>query len=510
MNARPLVTLMVALVTVHSVAGAQVPNPPYLSEMPSVERVMHEVTGTDAKKTALLQIEALNELQEIVKALSGPREYAGLTPDDYKWIQTYKLAASHASQEADNAFPGPYGQWKRFSLNVPIYPRDYPAFGVETQVFRRFFSAGFRAQFEKAIGADQARHEAFVRAQEQAYEQARAGANAGGGDAIANANAVALGSIFSGNTRDAVALRRCLELGHNQLECTGKGLASSLGDLIGIKSPLDGPHIKAGLRMTGIYGNASGFSLTFGEESVAVNGCGKLVQASHPYAIGMMGGRLLVQVASEPQSFVVALGPDGKFAGPGAAAIAGQVITGYYTAYVPFSADPQPYGIAAHYAQVPQYASKTERCEVGVLAPTGSTTTFASATAQAVGVFSGQSSGEANRAAQKIALPPGPRMAGQYAGTGGLKVDFQVDAAILDYGEAHASVPYTVHDTSGQVMVAVENGGTPLSLTLRPDGSISGIGNIDIAGRVMTGMTSNGPAFAPRTARCTVGNLVAQ
>ena len=44
---------------------------PYLREMPSVDRVMREVTGSDAKQTALLQIQAFNELEEIVKTHGG-------------------------------------------------------------------------------------------------------------------------------------------------------------------------------------------------------------------------------------------------------------------------------------------------------------------------------------------------------------------------------------------------------------------------------------------------------
>ena len=98
-------------------------------------------------------------------------------------------------------------------------------------MFKRFFSPAIRAAFEKAIGIDQARHQAFVHAEQRADAQAKA--RASGGDAIANANAAALGNIFAGNSRDTVAMRRCLELGHNQLECTGKGLMTSLADLAG-------------------------------------------------------------------------------------------------------------------------------------------------------------------------------------------------------------------------------------------------------------------------------------
>ena len=481
----------------------QTPSPPYLREMPSVERVMREVTGSDAKQTALLQLQAFYELGEIIKTLAGPREYTGLTPDENKWIQTYRQAGAHLAQESDKAFPGPYGNWKRFSLNVAMYPSNYPDFAVETQLFKRFFSPAVRAAFEKELGIDAARHQAFVEAEQRAY--AAANARASGGDAIANANAAALGNIFSGNSRDTVALRRCLELGHNQLECTGKGLVTSLGDLIGMD--LGQSHVKAGLTMSGIYKNQAGFSLMFHDDSVDLYGCGDLVGESHKYVVGKKGGQLLVQIASEPQAFILALGLDGKFSGPAATSIDGRVITGYRSQYVAASPDPQPYGTAAHYAQVPVYAPKTERCQVAVLYPVGSTTTFASATAQTVGIFSGQSVEEAQNAAQKVAPPPGPRMEGEYAGQSGLKVGFQTDAAILDCGEAHVAKPYTVQNMGGQIVITLQNGGVNVPMTLQPDGSLSGSGTVDVAGRIMTGMTSAGPAFAQMNARCAMATL---
>jgi hypothetical protein len=39
--------------------SAQALNPPYLKEMPSVERVMKEEQANDPKETALLQMQAL-------------------------------------------------------------------------------------------------------------------------------------------------------------------------------------------------------------------------------------------------------------------------------------------------------------------------------------------------------------------------------------------------------------------------------------------------------------------
>jgi hypothetical protein len=48
-------------------------NPPYLSEMPSPDRVMQAVKTNDPRETAVRQIWAFYELMEIIRTLSGPR-----------------------------------------------------------------------------------------------------------------------------------------------------------------------------------------------------------------------------------------------------------------------------------------------------------------------------------------------------------------------------------------------------------------------------------------------------
>src|SRR5262249_4373038 len=47
-------------------------NPPYLSEMPSVDRVVRAMQATDPRETALRQMGTFYQLIEIIKALSGP------------------------------------------------------------------------------------------------------------------------------------------------------------------------------------------------------------------------------------------------------------------------------------------------------------------------------------------------------------------------------------------------------------------------------------------------------
>jgi hypothetical protein len=69
-------------------------NPSYLNEMPSVDRVMEAMKTTDPRETALRQVWAFYELAEIVRVLSGPREFArtGMLPDEEKIIGEYQVA----------------------------------------------------------------------------------------------------------------------------------------------------------------------------------------------------------------------------------------------------------------------------------------------------------------------------------------------------------------------------------------------------------------------------------
>src|SRR6185437_10332857 len=80
------------------------------------------------------------------------------------------------------------------------------------------------------------------------------------------------------NDPTAVATRRCLELGGDNLACVGKGLGSGLMDMItggtGLES-ITGPG-RAGVVLSGTYGGGVATNVSFGGDSGTLNGCGKL------------------------------------------------------------------------------------------------------------------------------------------------------------------------------------------------------------------------------------------
>src|SRR5207302_8141335 len=135
-----------------------------------------------------------------------------------------------------------------------------------------------------------------------------------------------------------------------------------------------------------------------------------------------------INVKSEPSSFVLSMRNDGKVSGPGPVEVKGQIITGYSNVWMQEYRNGVAVAGGGYWTQVPVYAPKTERCAIGALAPAPppppdknpltAGLTSALTTLMPVG-------------------PTGLRMTGQYAGQGGLALEFAVDSVILDCAEAH-------------------------------------------------------------------------
>lgn len=85
-----------------------------------------------------------------------------------------------------------------------------------------------------------------------------------------------------------------------------------------------------------------------------------------------------------------------------------------------------------------------------------------------------------------------------------------------------ATHSYTLRKSGGTVQLALENEPDPIVLTLRPDGSLSGPGNIQVKGSIISGYhneyscvrgnctTTSTPIYAPSMQRCTISQLAPQ
>ncbi|HMI54317.1 MAG TPA: hypothetical protein VK525_22605 [Candidatus Saccharimonadales bacterium] len=474
-------------------------NPPYLAEMPTAERVMEAMKTSDARETATRQMAAFEELMDVIKELSGPREFRGWLPDEMKILTEYSTAKYNLSLATDKAYPGPYKTGQTFSDYTPYhYSRFDPRFGYKDIFVWQFFSEGVHSQFALLVGKDNSNYAAKIAEQKRASEEALKPSSPG---------APVGGSPFVRNDPGTLAARRCVELGGSALECVGKGLWGGLLDMAGVSPNTLGGPTSSGLVMNGVYTNGSGLSINFGEKSVSVTGCGKLVPNGHAYAITKKASQLVLNVASAPAPLIISMGGDGKLAGPGPIDIAGQIITGYHDVWM------QEYrngveqvggscpGRCGYWVHDPIYAPKTERCVIGVFtqAPPGAPAKSELINALTASIDSVMHTG-----------PAGLRMTGRYSNPGGLVLEFEADAVTIDCGAAHVKQPYIVENAATQILIAVKNGAAPFSLALQPNGTLVGSGNADIVGRVVTGATGEALTYATKNARCAIGTLTAK
>jgi hypothetical protein len=516
-------------------------NPAYLSEMPSVDRVMKAMKTSDPRETALRQMGAFYQLSEIISTLSGPREIRGYMPDELRILTEYSKAQYEVGLAADKAFPGPYGTEKTLSGNTPYrYSRNDPRFGYNgIQVWQTFLSEGMHNQFAKIIGGDNAKYEAKVAEQKRTAAAALAANSAPEG---ASAGGTQAGGMR--NDPGSVAARRCVEAGRSEMECVGEGLKTGLNDMFGgVVGGVLGGSIPAGssgftgLRMNGDF-SAAGILIFMSEQGATVK-CGGLVPEGHAYTVQRSGNQMLVKIDTSPKPITATFRSDGKLVGPGVVEVAGRVVVGSSTvgggtaggyqehtetttqerqiaaADVPnYNSDAvhqngQEYSVSEQQTSttyeptaptaprvVVRTAPKTERCNVGVLPGTPQK-----------GLVAGLSEILDPSAPKSAGKPFGVRMAGTYAGAGGLNIEFRSDSATVECGEAHVAMGYEVENVSGQVQVKFKNPAGPFMILLRPDGSLEGSGTVKVAGRVVTGSRGDEILCAPRNASCALGTL---
>jgi hypothetical protein len=500
-------------------------NPPYLAELPSVDRVIQGMKVVDVNDSAKRVIGALYQLSQIIQTLARQRSPGSLLPDEKKLLDQYATAQSAVVQYAVKALPG-----QRLSLDTNPYhfnPSD-PRFGFEgIAVWVDFLSPGLQTQFAQIVGGNDAGYQAKIAVEQQAALrtlQAEA--------AAAQAQAQPLPQ-----DPGAVAMRRCMESGRSDMDCLGEGIKVGLVDLAG-GNPLAaiGPSVAPGLRLSGTY-SAGTFAVSF-DQSSATFTCGTLIQQSLPYSADRNGSQLQIKIPISPKPLVLSYTAQGALSGPGAIDVAGQVVvggavattsTGYqeqtqttmqrqqidaaeaqnyagtdavhqngseYTVDTPVSTTTYTAAPVHHYS-VPT-APKTERCSIALLSPTGSNVKISDALTQLLGT---QGSSASNTG-------PGLRLAGSYSAAGGLSIEFRDDSATVECGQASVAEAYSVLPAGSQFVVKLQNGTTPFSLVLQPNGALTGSGNVNVAGRKMILSTGNDVHnLVPQNASCNLGTL---
>lgn len=494
-------------------------NPAYLAEFPNPYRVVQGMLTGKPQENVTRAIGAFYQLSEVIHLLAGSRT---LSADEQKFLSDYSSAQSALAKLAAQKFPG---QQIDVASNPYRFKPNDPRFGFEgIPVWTTFLTPGTQDAFARLVGGGDAQYAMAVsREKASAIKQVDNDAKA--------ANAEASYAKDPGS----VATRRCVESGRSETECLGEGLKIGVQDLMG-GNPLKGivPETPVGLRLTGVY-SAGSFGLQFGQDSVTLQ-CGTLVPQTFLYTVERSGLQISVRIPTSPKPLLLSYKPGGNLSGPGSVDISGVVPIGgmqdnasstyqmqtsttttqrqldpgeqrEYSADQlhqnggQFSVDQQTSSTnwtptTQHHYSVPT-APKTERCNVGLLPPTGANVSTSGALTELLG----------SKASRSANTTPGLRLNGTYAAQEGLKIEFRNDSATLECLESFSSEAYAVTSESGQLVIRFQNSTGPLSLVLQPNGALTGSGEVEVAGRRAIQADGGGMEYLPRNARCSLGTL---
>ncbi len=447
-------------------------NPAYLSELPSPDRVMKEIQGSDATDTLNRQMGAMFQLRRMVEDAAGPRQFRGMTPDEGRLIGEYNYAYDRLSK-----MPGA----PKLS-DFDVDPR------FRRELLDRFHMDQVRAHIEQSDTVFAQRHQQRLQAEQQQMQQQKA--------ALEQQQA---------NDEDSRRVQRCISAGRSTWECTGDALKKGFGDLMGVVDPsfkkafTDEP----GLRLSGIW-KIDGFTLIFPSDSdtFGIGCCGFDVGPNGPYTIVNTGSQLEIRLSTLPKPITFVL-KNGRLVGPGVVPLTGKVQTGTQH-WVRHYADgrSEPY-------TVPVYSDRTANANAGNLPFTGAAPGIGVGQLANLAIF--HDTEKSVTGSKDFKEPPGLRMIGNFEGPSGFSAEFNRKSVVVGCGNAAVAQNYTIDNNGGQVSVHIENGAGPIVLSLRPDMTISGPGQVQVSGRSLVGVNHTGDnsqlVFQPVSAACNVGTL---
>jgi hypothetical protein len=490
-----------SLLLVAAVAGgvaadpviAQATNPPYLAAFPSVERVKQMMKVSDPRETAVRQIGALYQLEQIIRQLSGSREFRGFLPDEARIIGEYQVGSYYIAQAVDKAYPGPYQNARSVSEYTPYrYARSDDRFGIEgIEVFKTFLNPAVQNQFGQTVGVDMAKAQARRKADQEAIASIGTIQTRG-----------ATEQPKSKLAEEQAGIRRCAESGRSETACMMEGLGkSAMGMVNGVLpglAALKGEPAR-GLRLAGTWPGTNKFQLSFQTDMAGV-ACSELVSAVHDYSVKVNGSQVSVTVMTSPRPIVLTVQPDGKLVGPGPTDITGQVQVG-----VQYGTRTYDDGRTEPISR-PVFETQTRRCNIGTLAASGSTAAL-EGTAGMVSMLNMMTGGGIDKN-KETEVPVGLRVAGEWGSQSEFDVEFRPEGVIVGCREVAKLTPYTVQVGANGVAINVQLAGSPFTLIMSSDGRLRGSGTVRVDGRAAVGTDGSGAlTYVPRSASCSVGVL---
>lgn len=494
---RPLRSALVLVLATCALAiSAQTPDPAYLADMPSVDRVKAQIQGTDPTDSAARQMAVFTYLQEYIKRIKyNKSSRTPFTPDESRIMGTYAVAAYQIQQ--DYAKSHTPDETRAFNFQEAKYEMNNG-----DQWARSLIGSQSAAAYTGTLNQMNTRQKGHVDAINKANEDAKAAA-------AASANG-------SGNSNDptTVAARRCAELGGTTGGCATKGLGQGMLALVGgdqLKDELDANQT-VGVYLSGGWGSGGGaFNFSLGTAQI---GCGKLVPDGYTYKLQRTPSGIQLTVFGSP-NITLALRPDGSLVGPGMVTVNGRIIVGYSnrTTTLVHQDGSEASGCAGAYGScrtttsTPIYAPASARCNFATMAAPTPTHQKTGAAADD-GTFGGGLMGFFSSVV--TVADPGLRMNGKFLSPTGLILDFEGDAVTLDCGPAHIKAPYTVQNAPGEFRVSVNNPGGPFTLTVAPDNTLHGSGSTTVNGKLYQSINNGQIGFRTVSTTCSVNTFTSK
>lgn len=406
--------------------SAQATKPAYLSEMPSVERVMREVHGKDALDTELRQLGALHQLSRMIPIMAMGLEHrpaSRLTPDELRVKAGY-----------DNAFTPLAAK-----VTYPVYLNS--GYGLSAELvetlLKQFFSPQVRELYHKFNPSELA---------ELAYERRPPVAEP---PRPAPRPQINIYNAPGGNSGTAAGSQ------------SAQGdMASSLRNIVkGLNRMRPGGAPHPGLQMIGTF-KGGGITVAFRlRQSVGI-ACGELLPLNQPYTVQQNGGRTMIRIENQPEPILLQLHSDGNLSGQGSTIVSGQVEVGTHRVWEQNPGAPGPsYG---YWRTEPTYGPKKARCVIGQMAPTGVTSTVGGDVDRAMSQFGLQGN--------RFKVSPGLRLNGVFVGPSGASIGFDEDSATVRCGGGGMERAYAIQATDGGVLVNIDGG---VVLILGTDGRLT-------------------------------------
>jgi hypothetical protein len=514
MTTRKLIFVTAAAIVLlaSSYLGAQALNPPYLREMPSVERVLNDQQTADTAETAAHQMGALLQLKKMIEDGAGPRFFdrrVGLTPDETRICQDYYTAYYRISQSKE--------EFKKFTAmrGYDIDPR------FRDELFKRYFSPAFRAQTENANAAANGRTQARLQANKEAAEAMMKGPNSPA-PAVNPTNAAGTQAASAvrptpPNNAEERAMRRCISSGRLPATCTGNQLLGAFSQMVGQVLPSATKEPPPSPEIAGVFEGAGGWRLDFIDGGVLVS-CSVLAPDQHGYTFDFKNNRATIVIDTTPRPLVLTLGPDGtNMNAPGPVQLDGVIVTGYDSGL----RDASGRRVDAATAVGPVYDNTGQR--VSRTANTGHATFGSKRVTCPALSLSSKGAGVGIQTMQTDVLkslfndgdkgpptPTGIRMHGIYAASAGFSVQFFPESVIIGCGPDSArAYPYTVNADGTRAGIKIDAPDHALTLVFAPNGSLDpGSGAYQVHGRIVVGQNGDGDfTFAPLEQTCKLGLL---